>query len=190
MNMSPSPAPSSALTSPASSMLRWMPSHAGSALPSLACPRRQTSWTSNFVSKCRNGCEAKTRRRLFWREKHFHFAVANTVFPVRGQCGGTVSRHPNSSGGRNSMDMKKRDFLGLAAGVGAVAGFVEATGQAEAQPRRANLKGPIDVNQRSMVSQNVQPSTVDWNYKPRRVNKAIELWEDGQPIYYNGSGLG
>src|ERR1700743_3132390 len=87
------------------------------------------------------------------------------------------------------MDMKKRDFLGLAAGVGVVAGLAAAT-SAEAQPRRADLKGPIDVNQRGMVSQNVQPSTVDWNYKPRRINKAIELWEDGQPIYYNGSGLG
>jgi 4-hydroxy-2-oxoheptanedioate aldolase len=28
------------------------------------------------------------------------------------------------------------------------------------------------------------------NYKPKRINKAIELWEDGQPIYYGGSGLG
>ena len=89
------------------------------------------------------------------------------------------------------MDMKKRDFLSLAAGVGAVAGMAAATGKAEAQGRRGpNLSGPIDVNQRGMVSQNVQPSTVDWNYKPRRINKAIELWEDGQPIYYNGSGLG
>ena len=87
------------------------------------------------------------------------------------------------------MDMKKRDFLGLAAGVGAVAGLAAAAGPAEAQPRR-NLNGPIDVNQRGFVSKHVQPSTVDWNYKPRRINKAIELWEDGQPIYYNGSGLG
>ena len=30
---------------------------------------------------------------------------------------------------------------------------------------------------------------MDWNYKPRRINKAIELWEDGQPIYYNGWGV-
>jgi 4-hydroxy-2-oxoheptanedioate aldolase len=28
------------------------------------------------------------------------------------------------------------------------------------------------------------------NYKPRRINKAIELWEDRQPIYYTGSGMG
>src|ERR1700748_3617235 len=92
--------------------------------------------------------------------------------------------------GTNSMDMKKRDFLSLAAGVCAVAGMA-ASGKAEAQGRRGpNLNGAIDVNQHGMVSQNVQPSTVDWNYKPRRLNKAIELWEDGQPIYYNGSGLG
>jgi 4-hydroxy-2-oxoheptanedioate aldolase len=31
---------------------------------------------------------------------------------------------------------------------------------------------------------------VDLNYKPRRLNKVIELWEDGQPIYYTGSGTG
>ena len=31
---------------------------------------------------------------------------------------------------------------------------------------------------------------MDLNYKPRRINKAIELWEDGQPIYYGGSGMG
>ena len=85
------------------------------------------------------------------------------------------------------MDIKKRDFLGLAAGIGAAAGFVKA---ADAQPRGRRLDGPIDVNQREFVSKNVQPSTVDWNYKPRRINKAIELWEDGQPIYYSDWGVG
>lgn len=40
------------------------------------------------------------------------------------------------------------------------------------------------------VNTHTQPSTVDMNYKPRRVNKAIELWEDGQCIYYGGSGMG
>jgi 4-hydroxy-2-oxoheptanedioate aldolase len=29
-----------------------------------------------------------------------------------------------------------------------------------------------------------QPSTVDPNYKPRRINKAIELWEDNQIVSY------
>ena len=86
------------------------------------------------------------------------------------------------------MDIKKRDFLGLAAGVGAAAGLA-ATG-AGAQPRMRDLNTPIDVNQHAFVSRNVQPSSVDWNYKPRRINKAIELWEDGQPIYYNGWGVG
>jgi 4-hydroxy-2-oxoheptanedioate aldolase len=85
------------------------------------------------------------------------------------------------------MDMKKRDFLGLAAGVGAVAGLAAAVGPAEGQPRRP---GPVDVNQPGFVSQHVQPSTVDWNYKPRRLNKAIELWEDGQPVYSTVANLG
>jgi 4-hydroxy-2-oxoheptanedioate aldolase len=84
------------------------------------------------------------------------------------------------------MDIKKRDFLSLAAGVGVTAA-VTATVQAQPGARPA---GPIQVNQRSLVNQNKQPSTVDRNYKPRRLNKAIELWEDGQPIYYQSSGLG
>ena len=88
------------------------------------------------------------------------------------------------------MDMKKRDFLGLAAGVGAVAGLA-AAGEAQAQGRRASpAGGPIPTGDRGLANMNVQSSTVDWSYKPRRINKAIELWEDGQPIYYNGSGLG
>src|SRR5206468_5071955 len=95
---------------------------------------------------------------------------------------GSVSLQPNTKG--ETMDIKKRDFLSLAAGIGTVAGMAGAAGEAAAQPRRPNLAGPIDVNQRGMVSENVQPSTVDYNYKPRRINKAIELWEDGQPIYY------
>ena len=35
----------------------------------------------------------------------------------------------------------------------------------------------------------MQPSSVDLAYKPRRINKAIELWEDGQAVYYTGSGV-
>jgi 4-hydroxy-2-oxoheptanedioate aldolase len=87
------------------------------------------------------------------------------------------------------MDMKKRDFLGLAAGVGAAAGLA---GAAQAQPRRQVPPGMMGVRTQNpiLANSNKQPSTVDWNYKPRRINKAIELWEDGQPIYYNGSGLG
>src|SRR6185312_14569453 len=87
------------------------------------------------------------------------------------------------------MDMKKRDFLGLAAGVGAAAGLA---GAAQAQPRRQVPPEMMGVRTASpiLANSNKQPSTVDFNYKPRRINKAIELWEDGQPIYYNGSGLG
>jgi 4-hydroxy-2-oxoheptanedioate aldolase len=72
------------------------------------------------------------------------------------------------------MDIKKRDFLlaGAALGVG-----VAAT-TALAQPAQRP------------VNSGKQPSSVDRNYKPRRLNKCIELWEDGQPIYYTGSGVG
>ena len=73
------------------------------------------------------------------------------------------------------MDIKKRDLLlaGAAAGVGLAAT------QAMAQ-RGANAP----------VNSGKQPSSVDLNYKPRRLNKVIELWEDGQPIYYTGWGVG
>jgi 4-hydroxy-2-oxoheptanedioate aldolase len=64
------------------------------------------------------------------------------------------------------MDIKKRDFLLAGAALGA---GLAATGAKAA------------VNQ--------QPSSVDPNYKPRRLNKVIELWEDGQPIYYTGWGV-
>src|ERR1700722_20732847 len=67
------------------------------------------------------------------------------------------------------MDIKKRDFLLAAGAIGLATAALAQTGP---------------------VSSNRQPSTVDLNYRPRRINKAIELWEDGQPIYYNGSGLG
>ncbi|MBN9590357.1 MAG: hypothetical protein BGN85_05940 [Alphaproteobacteria bacterium 64-11] len=64
------------------------------------------------------------------------------------------------------MDIKKRDFLFAGAGLAIAA---EAMAQ-PAQPR--------------WVWSGKQPSTVDPHYKPRRINKAIELWEDGQPMYY------
>ena len=63
------------------------------------------------------------------------------------------------------MDIKKRDFL--FAGVGAA---MATQAVAQAQPR--------------WIWSGKQPAAVDANYKPRRLNKCIELWEDGQPIYY------
>jgi hypothetical protein len=63
------------------------------------------------------------------------------------------------------MEIKKRDllFAGIAAAV--------ATGAlAQSQPRWARS--------------GKQPAGIDPNYKSRRLNKCIELWEDGQPIYY------
>jgi 4-hydroxy-2-oxoheptanedioate aldolase len=79
------------------------------------------------------------------------------------------------------MDIKKRDFLLAGAGV------MAAGAAAVAQTRRP---GPIQVGDGNLVNSHVQPSSVDRNYKPRRVNKAIELWEDGQPIYYGIWGVG
>jgi 4-hydroxy-2-oxoheptanedioate aldolase len=71
------------------------------------------------------------------------------------------------------MDIKKRDFLMAGAVIGASVAATSATAQ-QARP----------------VNSGTQPSSADMNYKPRRLNKAIELWEDGQPIYYTGAGVG
>ena len=76
------------------------------------------------------------------------------------------------------MDIKKRDFLLAGAGVMAAA------------PALAQIQSPMHVGYDAPLARRVQPSTVDRNYKPRRINKAIELWEDGQPIYYGISGMG
>jgi len=78
------------------------------------------------------------------------------------------------------MSMNKRDFLTATAGLGAA--FVATDALAQAGPPGPRSAPPINSG--------VQPSTVDLNYKPRRINKAIELWEDGQPVYYTGSGTG
>ncbi len=70
------------------------------------------------------------------------------------------------------MDIKKRDFLLAGAALGAAAAATGAMAQTK----------PVNSGQ--------QPSSMDPNYKPRRLNKVIELWEDGQPIYYTGAGVG
>jgi 4-hydroxy-2-oxoheptanedioate aldolase len=96
------------------------------------------------------------------------------------------------------MDMKKRDFL--AAGLGLGAGL--AASGAMAQPTPAPVSpsvgiggipgGDMDISgigAGRWQNSGKQPSSVDLNYKPRRVNKVIELWEDGQPAYYTNSGM-
>jgi 4-hydroxy-2-oxoheptanedioate aldolase len=96
------------------------------------------------------------------------------------------------------MEMKRRDVLGagMALGLGAAAsGALAQQGGGGGRPAGPGAApagggfggglrmGPID-------TPHVQPSSVDMNYKPRRINKAIELMEDGQPMYYTGGGMG
>jgi len=86
------------------------------------------------------------------------------------------------------MQISKRDILALGA---SAASGVAAAGPALAQPAPARQYRPVPVGDGGgPVNSGVQPSSVDWNYKPRRINKAIELWEDSQPIYYGISGMG
>jgi 4-hydroxy-2-oxoheptanedioate aldolase len=93
-----------------------------------------------------------------------------------GVCTGAAVFHQR----KNILDIKKRGFLLAGAGMATAAAAA-----AETISRK-----PIAVNPGDAVHPHTQPSTMDRNYKPRRINKAIELWEDGQPIYYGHWGLG
>ncbi len=93
------------------------------------------------------------------------------------------------------MDIKKRDFL---AGLGVVGGLAASSAVMAQQAPPAGRgpggpggrRGPGGGRAEAPVGTGVQPSSVDLNYKPRRINKVIELWEDNQPIYYTGAGIG
>ena len=88
------------------------------------------------------------------------------------------------------MDINKRDLLlsGLTVGAGLAASSAVAQPAPPAAAGGPRVRGGIDQGATSENS-GIQPSTVDLNYKPRRVNKMIELWEDGQPIYYTHDGV-
>lgn len=91
------------------------------------------------------------------------------------------------------MEIKRRDLLGagVALGVGMAAkGVLPQESKEVPHVRQERMSGMFGTRLEPPANSGVQPSSVDWNYKPRRINKAIELWEDGQPIYYGGSGLG
>src|SRR5579863_7405185 len=90
------------------------------------------------------------------------------------------------------MDKKKRDFLKTVGGL-AAAGTVLGQERTPNGATQSAVAGRGAVSGRggpAPVSSGVQPSSVDFSYKPRRLNKVIELWEDNQPIYYTGAGLG
>lgn len=93
-------------------------------------------------------------------------------------------------------EIKRRDLLGAGVALGVGAAATGALGQSARPPRQSPVVGiapvPGSVEMQPSVNSHTQPSSVDLNYKPRRVNKVIELWEDKQPVYYNGlfSGMG
>jgi 4-hydroxy-2-oxoheptanedioate aldolase len=72
------------------------------------------------------------------------------------------------------MELKKRDFIAASLG----AGFGLASDGAKAQENAGGRTAIASVNSGR------QCASVDMNYKPRRFNKVIELWEDGQPAWY------
>jgi 4-hydroxy-2-oxoheptanedioate aldolase len=83
--------------------------------------------------------------------------------------------------------IKKRDFL--VASVGAGIGWATTAAAAQEGPEVATVQAGAHAAGPRPMNSGVQPSSVDLNYKPRRINKAIELWEDGQPAYFTASGL-
>ena len=96
------------------------------------------------------------------------------------------------------MEIDKRGLLTGGALIGA--GLVAAAGTANAQPAgvpkatgRTMLDSPNYFGtaskgggfKKSWARTLPQVPTADASYKPRRVNKAIELWEDNQVVYYH-----
>jgi|SRR6516225_7651505 hypothetical protein len=88
------------------------------------------------------------------------------------------------------MDIQKRDFL--IAGLGA--GVLASSAGAQQQPAphvpivgRGGLPASDEdihgIGPGRWQNSGRQPSSVDLNYKPRRVNKVIELLEDDQPAF-------
>jgi 4-hydroxy-2-oxoheptanedioate aldolase len=83
------------------------------------------------------------------------------------------------------MEMKKRDFLiaGATLGAGLVAKAAMAQDQPSASEFGSNSKSGAIV--RNFAGNGKQTSMVDLNYKPKRLNKCIELWQAGCPIFYD-----
>jgi len=78
------------------------------------------------------------------------------------------------------IDVSKRELLVAGAGL-AVAGAGMAQTQSPAAAAKLATAGAVPMQYEWSGK---QPPSVDPNYKPRRLNKVIELFEDKQPIYY------
>ena len=99
------------------------------------------------------------------------------------------------------MDIAKRKFLaaGAIAGAGIAASLGSEPGAAQVPAGVPKATGRTMVDSPSYFGTAskgggfkkgwartlAQPSAVDPNYKPRRFNKAIELWEDNQVAFYD-----
>lgn len=89
------------------------------------------------------------------------------------------------------MAINRRELLTAGVGVGVGMGLMGSAAVAQAGGQNTGL-GAIAEGPGGRIpweNSGLQPSTVDRNYKPRRINKAIELWEDGQQVYYVSQGL-
>jgi 4-hydroxy-2-oxoheptanedioate aldolase len=98
------------------------------------------------------------------------------------------------------VDIKKRQFLasgvGAAMGMGMTANATQAQSLVRGQMTKQDMlttmldspnwfgEGSKTGGSKSYAGSGKQTSMVDRNYKPRRINKAIELWEDNQTVFY------
>lgn len=93
------------------------------------------------------------------------------------------------------LELKKREFLAASLGLGVgltvtAAAAQPDSGEAATAYGEASKSGS---RQNSFAGSGRQTSMVDPHYKPRRINKAIELWEDKQPVFtitFVPSGIG
>jgi 4-hydroxy-2-oxoheptanedioate aldolase len=97
------------------------------------------------------------------------------------------------------MDISKRNLLGGMAIAGAAATAAGAAAQPAGVPKatgKTMLESPNYIGtaskghgfKKTFARTLPQIPTADANYKPRRINKAIELWEDNQVVYYHAYG--
>jgi 4-hydroxy-2-oxoheptanedioate aldolase len=82
------------------------------------------------------------------------------------------------------MEIKKRDFLAASVGIGVGLAAKAAIAQEGPSPNSFGSNSKSGAIVRDFAGSGKQTSMVDHNYKPKRLNKCIELWEAGVPIFY------
>jgi 4-hydroxy-2-oxoheptanedioate aldolase len=83
------------------------------------------------------------------------------------------------------MDIRKRDFLIAGTALGATMGASAAMAYEQPSGSEFGSNSKNGTIVRNFAGNGKQTSMVNMNYKPKRLNKCIELWEAGCPIFYD-----